>query len=210
MKKIFVVVLILMVLTACQPSEEAIQQAIAQTEAAKPTETAIPTLQIFTETVTKTIAPTLTTQPIVTKSPTIGFSETPSFSEDELIQRFLDGINELIMTIAGNEVDSINLLRMDNYVLEVELKTRWASKDSQPDVSYEIVKYVSLFAEAWLNPDSLFKDLNPDGFDLSLTTYSIDGDYRYSSYSNFETLLKVYKKSISYDEWVQLSSAGFK
>jgi hypothetical protein len=208
MKKIFVVVLILMVLTACQPSEEAIQKAIAETEAARPTETQIPPTEMPENTATNTKVPTSTKIPTSTILPTI--EPTSTVSPQDITNTLLDGVEILVLEMAEDDVDSFNLKRMNENVMEIELKTRWASKNSQPDVSYIVVRWISFFANALLDPDSNFKEIYPDGFDLSLTTYSVNGDYKYSSFSNFDTLLKVYNKSISYNEWVQLSSAGFK
>jgi len=208
MKKIFVVVLFLMAITACQPSEEIIQKAITETEAAKPIETVIPSTETPENTATSTKAPTSTNKPTSTINSTI--EPTSTVSPQDITNTLLDGVEILVLEMAEDDVDSFNLKRMNENVMEIELKTRWASKNSQPDVSYIVVRWISFFANALLDPDSNFKEIYPDGFDLSLTTYSVNGDYKYSSFSNFDTLLKVYNKSISYNEWVQLSSAGFK
>jgi len=71
MKKIFVVVLFLMAITACQPSEEIIQKAITETEAAKPIETVIPSTETPENTATSTKAPTSTNKPTSTINSTI-------------------------------------------------------------------------------------------------------------------------------------------
>ena len=209
MKKIIVcLALILFVITGCQPSEEVIQQAIAETEAAKPTETQIPPTQIPTKTTTETTPPNSTPEPTLTYTPTI--EPTDTVSPQDITNTLLDGVEILVLEMAEDDVHGFNLKRMNENVMEIELKTRWASKNSQPNVSYVVVQWISFFANSLLDSESNFKNIYPDGFDLSLTTYSVDGDYKYSSYSDFDTLLKVYNKSISYDEWVQLTSAGFK
>jgi hypothetical protein len=209
MKKIFLVVLILMVITACQPSEEAIQQAIAETQAANPTEMVGETEVIeIIKTSTETPKPINTELPTFTPSP--DFTNTPSRSPEELSQIFLDGVEGILMTLGSDDVNSINLIRMQENILEIELVTNWASKDKQPNTSYNVVKLFTTFAEAWEKPDNQLFSLFPEGFDINLTTYSIMGDYKYSSFTDFETLKKISKKSISYEEWVDLSSAEFK
>jgi hypothetical protein len=57
MKKFVIFLFFLALLAGCQPSEEVIQQAIAETEAAKPTETQIPPTPIPTD--TPTMVPTM-------------------------------------------------------------------------------------------------------------------------------------------------------
>lgn len=81
MKKIFVFVLIFMVITACQPSEQAIQQAIAETQAAKPTETAIQPTVTPESTATSTKEPTATKKPTSTITPTIEPTAIPDSIE---------------------------------------------------------------------------------------------------------------------------------
>ena len=198
MKKLVVITLLaIFISTGCEPSQTKIQEAIQLTQTAQPTNTVIPptpTENISTET------------PI--PLPTI--TETPTFSPGEIQDIFIEGIETLISIMAEDDISNINLIRLNNNVLEVEVKTKWASRGNQPDVSYKIVQLVSMFAETWEDQNNKFLVILPNGFDLKLTTYSEDGDYKYGSYTTFDTLAKINAKSISYEEWLIAANADFK
>lgn len=195
MKRLFIITFL--VLSACAPSvaEPTIDMGVFQTAAV---ETAFAGMTSNAPEPTNTPAPTWTPRPTVTN--------TPAPSVDEVRVQLIDAIISDLSNI--DDVEVVNLVRFNAGTLEVEVKTLWASQDTQPDVSWQIVSY---FSEA-------FADFNRDGlervgggpFVLSLTTYSTRGDYRYQSLTNWDTLKKIGGKSISYEEWVTVAGAGFR
>jgi hypothetical protein len=196
--RITIVTLCAVILAACAPpapSADEINTAIAQTEAAKPTETRLPT---------DTPRPTNTPKPTSTKRPTA--TKTPAPSVEEVRQKLLDAV---VSDLSGFEdIEAVSLVRFNEGALEIEVKTKWASQDRQPDVSWTII---GAFADAFSGFDKENLELVAGGpFTFSLTTFSSRGDYRYQSVTDLETMLKIANRSISYDEWVTAAEAAFK
>jgi hypothetical protein len=102
------------------------------------------------------------------------------------------------------------MVRFANNRFEIEIKTRWASQDRQPDVSYKIVQFFAAIFVDNFAADVAAKLADSDKFSLYLVTYSTDGDYRYESTTDYDTLVKLNNHVISYDEWVAASNAGFR
>lgn len=187
-----------MILPACAPaapSADAINTAIAQTEAANPTETQSPTR---TPKPTNTLEPTATTQPTLTA--------TPAPSVDEVREQLLDAVVSDLASF--EEVEEVTLVRFAEGMLEIELKTVWASQDSQPDISWTVIR---TFSDAFADFDKDNLELVAGGpFVIALTTYSMNGDYRYQSVTDWDTIQKLASKSISFEEWTTAAQAGFK
>lgn len=213
MKKILLLLLVLFLFAGCGPSEAEIQKAIMETQTSasrtEPTETPYNILIKPTDPSILTKAPTR--RPSPTYRPTKTFSSplpTKTPNAEILIQTVIDGLSEAILKYTDTKV--INTFRRGTMSLEIEVKTKWASKDSQPDVSYEIIKVLSdVFGQSTEAKALNFVKGNPDHFSILLTTYSTDGDYKYQSLTYYDTLVKLYKKQINYDEWVQETNAGF-
>lgn len=150
MKRIFVFVLILMVITACQPSEQAIQQAIAETEAARPTETAIPP----TVTLTMTITPTFT----MTATPTMEYCNLKDVNStrDKLLNPLLK-IIEILQT--AETVDSaLEFTPLQKDLLKIQM-----------DIL--LIDYPPCFENAFTYLNESI-DLMSDGFEVA-----INGDW---------------------------------
>ncbi|KKM08430.1 hypothetical protein SY88_23870 [Clostridiales bacterium PH28_bin88] len=203
-------IMVIFVFSGCAPSEAAIQTAIAATGSAGEAETEKTSAPARTRTPrpTRTITATVTLRPTATEKPT----EIPTATKtnEELEKIIKDGIEALLMTFLEQDINIINLIRIEEDIIQVELKTKRYVRDSQPDISYKVVQQIATFAGLWEKENSPLKNLFPDGFNLSLLTYSAEGNYPYDSFTNFETLLDVDKKNISYQEWVELANAGFK
>jgi len=185
------VLVLMLLLVACAPSVSQIQTAVAKTQAALPTIT-----------LTNTQEPTPTSIP--TKLPTI--------TVPPQVQKTLDAIlvDIAAMLKIAEGVDSVTTIRPGNDSLEIELKTMWASKDMQPNVSFEAIQLLALvFGNASESKALNFVTGNPQHFSILLTTYSVDGEYKYSSLTYYDTLIKLYNKRITYDEWVNEAKAGF-
>lgn len=192
-------------LVACQPSAADIEKAIAQTQAAvstattEPTETLEPTKKVVN---TARPVPTNTRIPTLTKMPK---TSTPTAS----VQDLLDGIASLIEQY-DDGVESITTIRPGSESLEIELRTKWASKDNQADVSFQVIRTLSdVFGD--VKESNALKTVtgSPEHFSILLTTYSTGGDYKYSSLTYYDDLVKLHNKQITYEEWLSASNAGF-
>ncbi len=106
-------------------------------------------------------------------------------------------------------VQRVNLLRWSTGQLEVELSTIYSSRGNQPDVSWNVVTLIAEVFSA-LGPGQRFNLTGSEDFVFSLTTYSDNGDYRYYSETNYETFVRLNNRSISYNEWIEASVAGFR
>jgi hypothetical protein len=93
---------------------------------------------------------------------------------------------------------------------EIELKTTYASKKYQPNVSFEVIQTLAdIFDQAPKDKALNFVTGKPSHFSILLTTNSNDGDYKYSSLTSYDTLVKLANKQITYDELVTEAGAAF-
>jgi hypothetical protein len=190
--KISSIVGLAFLLVSCAPSVSQVQTAIALTQAALPTLTATNTTKL-TSTITPTKQPTNTDLPKTDKT------------IDAIVHTNLDDLLENL-----EDVYAVTTVRPGNESLEIELRTRWVSRDNQPDVSYEAIRLLAnVFGSASEDLDLMFVSGNPEHFSILLTTYSVDGKYKYSSLTYYDTLVKIYNKQITYEEWVNEANAGF-
>jgi hypothetical protein len=207
MKRILFSLIIIFTLAACsspatiQP-QNAIDTAVAATIAAQPSSIPEPS-STPTVTTSPTIQPSATARPTNTPRPT----EEQSISVEEAQSRFTKIVVDYLED--ASDIERVNLARFDDGVFEIELHTAWASKDSQPDVSYDTVQFLAV-AIGGVDDEKMIQMAGGDHFVFSLTTYSTDGDYRYRSETDLATLRKVEARAISYEEWVEASGAGFR
>lgn len=167
-----------------------------------PTYTPYPTLTPYH---TFTPLPSLTPEvivvtPTLTKTPT-----NPPQSE------FLNIIIQMLEL--QDDIEEISVVKGENGILVIEYFTKWASRDRQPIVTYRLIQDLSYIMIDNNKSEADYAWFCGDGnasFGIDITSYSTDGDYRYKSFTNYLTLEKVNNKSISYDEWVLASGAGFK
>lgn len=123
---------------------------------------------------------------------------------NEVADTFIRGVETL------GDVERVNLVRFLEGVMEVELNTKWASRDSQPEVTWAVVTGLASVAEDDMDIAWRKKAVDSEDFTLLLRTYSTNGDYRYQSETDYDTLMKLANRSMSYDEWVEAANAGFK
>ena len=225
MKTAILIIVLAAILIACSfpsQSETTIQTAIAQTLIAQRQNATATTELIFDPTATSTINPVQATskamftisavqatvlkaQPRKTATPRP--TATQEQSLDELRKEIFVDTAELIESF--DDVESVGLIRGENGVLEIELKTAWASQDRQPDVSYQIVQLMAQILGD-LETGKIFNLVGGNSFIFHLTTYSTDGDYRYQSDTDLDTIRDIYDLAISYEEWLAASDAGFR
>lgn len=208
MKNFIALILFVFILSACGPSPEQVQKAIEETQQAdQKTQVAgivASTQNAPTATATKTKAPTRT--PVPTKTPKPSATPTATQSMVETREKLVESIKNAMSL--HPDIESVNMVRITDGVLEIELKTKWASRDMQPDVNYSIAKDLAgIFGKY---PKSYNEEVMGGPFLLRLVIYSTDGDYRYQSETNYELAVSLAKQSVSFDEWVQASGAGFK
>lgn len=186
------IVLLTLLLVACAPSTSQIQTAIAQTQAASPI-----------------VALTDTPEPTSTITPTKRPTNTALPQADKTIETIIHiDIEDMLEKL--EDVETVTTVRPGSESLEIELRTQWASKDRQPDVSYEAIRLLAnVFGGASEDIALMFVAGHPEHFSVLLTTYSVDGDYKYSSLTYYDTLVKLNNKQITYDEWVNEANAGF-
>jgi hypothetical protein len=108
------------------------------------------------------------------------------------------------------DIEKVDMVRIANGRLEIEVTTTWASQDNQPIVSHDIVQYTLAVLVTHYTADEAAQLVGSDMFSVYLVTYSTNGDYRYESTTNYDTLVQVKNQTISYDEWVIASNAGFR
>lgn len=210
-KKSLLIFLTVLLISGCAPSETVIQTAIAATansgQVSKGTE--------ILSTATRTPRPTRTITAIAISKPSITpkTTEIPTATNtnEDFDEFFREGFVAILETLLEDDIEMVNLARIRDNVFEIEVKTRWAAKDNQPDVSYKIIQYAAIYISAIItNDDETWKRRFPNGMVLDLLTYSTDAKYPYQSTTDLTTLLEIEKKSISYQEWIEAANAGFK
>ena len=102
----------------------------------------------------------------------------------------------------------VNLVLFQTGLLEVELGNLYHSRQHQPEVSwYAIIMLADLFAAT--TPEQRIGLTGSEELAVRLTTRSGGLDYTYRSQTDYATMVRLNKRSISYDEWVQIAGAGF-
>lgn len=93
--------------------------------------------------------------------------------------------------------------------LQLEFRTSFASQTNQPDVSWQVTQLIAALSQSWSTAftSAVF---GSEDWGVQITTYSNLGNYRYQSRSTLDLLKQVYSKSVTYQEWLAASGAGFK
>jgi hypothetical protein len=173
-----------------------------------------------TESISTEVSPTL--RPIRRVTPTHSSSgaeaetgsspsATPSKSLEDLRADFTELIAEYIEYGGGsNEVFEVRSVHFsEGGFFDIELETLWKSRELQPSVAFEVIYWLG---KAWADsPDDLFYRLSgQERFLVRLTTYAKDGNDPHTSETNLETVRKVGRMEISYEEWKVTANAGFR
>lgn len=189
MIRIFVLLVICLVVAGCSPSPAAVQKAISETQTAYPTATT-----------TQTPVPTETPTPI--PKPT----NTPTDSLPAIRQKIFQEIHDLLENVPGVQI--VRPVTGIEGVLYIEVLTIWDYEDDQPGVSWDLINALGVIAQ---NDERSLLTLTggEGGFLVDLTTYSAWMAWEYHSTTDYYTLQKIYTKKITYEEWVNLSGAGF-
>jgi len=135
-------------------------------------------------------------------------TEEPAQSLEEIQADFRDAVIRYMESIY--EVGSVTLVRLQPGELVIELRTQYSARSNQPDVSFIVTRGLAdAFIEGELTREKAATITGGSDFQLNLTTYSDDGDYRYHSISTWELLELLAQRAVSYGEWAAGSNAGF-
>lgn len=154
---------------------------------------------------TQDARPTITPRP--SKTPTARPTPTPAPDIEEVRAGVLENVVGGLLSIY--DVEEINLARLVDGVMDIEVRTTFISQAHQPDVSYVIIQFLSeIFGKQ--DNETINKYTGTDHFAVKLVTYSSGGDYPYESFTELETLHQIYNRTISYEEWVTAANAEFR
>lgn len=150
--------------------------------------------------------------PAIEATETAGPEPTPGI--DPAAQGLLD---EVVASLEGDVVglglsdapDTVTSARFGNGALELELRTRWASQDRQAETSFKVIGSLATtlggYSEAELSAFA-----GGASFEVVITTYSVDGQYRYQSLTDYATLSALADGQIDNAGWAAAASAGFR
>ena len=200
-----IAIIIMLLITSCGISESELASIVEETQSAIGMPVPITVIETVEVPVTVTVEVTRVVEKEVLVTPT----EKPLPEAESARRDFRKLVIEMVEDF--EDVELLNSVKIEDGVLEIEFMTRWASRDRQPDISYKLIK---LFAEVLIRGDVddelaqlLFDGNNPT---IRIVSYSTDGDYRYSSNTSWLMIKSLFEKSITYQDWVEGSSAGFK
>ena len=189
MERRFLVLTLPLILIACSsgPSPEQIEA----TANARLTEIAPPPVTIIS-------LPTTAAPATETPGPATHFEEVRN-----------NLLNAVVTDVSGYAgVKNVTLARFNNGMLEIDLTTKWASQDSQPAMSFTVIQAL---ADSFGTLDrDVLEYLAEGSFKIHLTTHSANGDYRYQSMTDWDTLKNLANKAISQEEWAKAAGAAFK
>lgn len=146
-----------------------------------------------------------------TQKPTITPKPTSEKSLEEVMKQNQESVSKQIISDLESldDIDRVNLIRFEGNELFIEYSLVWASRDSQPISTWDVITYFSSVMSK-LSQVELVSLVGSEEIIINTVSYSTDGDYRYQSKTNLETLRKINNRQISYDEWTIEANAGFR
>jgi hypothetical protein len=198
---IFFVIAIFTFLVSCSsaPKQETMTMETALVKAG----TQVAIQEFAKETIMSQVSLTQTAE--VTPIPIV--TPTNLLSREEQIAKTNIDIGKMLELIPG--VATVNLVRSENGLLDIELQSSFASKDYQPQLSYETIKLISVMCGG-ITEEKMNNFTDGSRTIIRIVTLSSMGDYRYVSETDFPTCVRISKKQISYDEWKELAKADFR
>lgn len=199
--RVQVYLVLALVLVACQPAAivtEAAMPTLTVTETATASATVTLTASAVPATLKPTRAATATRQP----------SKTPEPDFEATVVAIRENLCKVVISLEGDiGIERVNLCKIEGGILSIELRTDHYSRDSQPDVSFDLIQILAELGD--VSKDRFERVLDGPDPRIQIVTYSADGGYKYASVTDYETLIRLYKRSISYDEWIDAAGAGF-
>lgn len=205
MKALFILLICAVLITACGPSQEQIQQAIQGTQIAAQEATAkVPTA---------TTPPTSTPQPTETKQPTNTLAPKPTAtdSNDAARQVVEKGIKDILLQFS--EAGKINSVTFGDGRITIEYVSTAANKGALPSNAFSVALASSHLLMKSFGEPELKTLAKGEPYYLKLVTISKDGTYRYvteSSYDLCDRLSKALDNSGGIDTEAWSKEAGGK
>jgi hypothetical protein len=172
-----------LILTACAPSQAAIQLALAQTQTAAPTNTPVPT---------NTPLP---------PEPTAALAVTPSLSPEQISAQwttFEQTITSLITSVDGVRV--VHFARLEDGVIHIDLQTKWQAASGQLQVAYDVIERLSGFCTNTMETQiAAFTGVTDPP--ILITTQSVDELYVFESKTTFQQCVTVGFGDLNFVDW---------
>jgi hypothetical protein len=164
------------------------------------TTTTTPTTTTTAPTTTTTTVPTTTT----TTAPTTSTEPPPNV--DELRENAIDVIVTGFEDWEWERVDVIYFDEEGTFVIEGQLV--WASESRQENTHWESVQLLAEWVGAVEPPEAAVWAFGGPPI-VHLTTTSDDGNYRYQSWTDYESFVEIVNRRMGMDDWKEASDAGF-
>ncbi len=150
------------------------------------------------------ILPTSTALPRYTAAPRM--TNTPRTPRIELLRsNLLDAVASELLGI--EHVSSVSRVRFNEGALEIKLETKSLSQDQLTEVSWVVVR---MFSTQLVGIGKETLEAVAGGPPaIALTIFTAEGNYRYESVTDWDTLTRLAAKTISSEEWMVLSEAKY-
>jgi hypothetical protein len=173
-RRLIAAFLLSLLLSGCAPSQAEIQKAIAQTQ------TAVPTV-LPTSTIAQTVTATLSADQLEAAWTT--FEQT---------------IVSLITSVEGVRV--VKWVRLTDGVIDIKLQTKWQAADSQPKVSYDIIRQLSGFCTNTMEAQiAAYTGVTAPS--IRITTLSVDELYVFESLTTFDQCVTMGFGDLNFADW---------
>jgi hypothetical protein len=201
MIRLLFVFLVAIVMLSCSFLPPAINMstAVGLTLTALPTNTLLPSETPIATFIPPTLSPAITQTP--TPDPIL--NSTLAIARNQMTTALTEWLKSQPV------VSYLHTVQFKDNNIQAELRTCYATKERQPEVSYQIIQGLADMLSGLSMEHSMLL-ANGGVLSLDLITYSIDNLFKYESVTTYPTLLMVASKSITYDDWVRVSGAGFK
>lgn len=174
-------------------------------------EPATTTPSTTSKTPTTTTTTTTSQAPTTTTTTRASTTFTTSVDLDALRAELFDLVTSALESGRLGEFERVDLVSFDAGSLEIEGHLRWASEDRQSDSHWaSVVLLAQLFCLTDMEVGqaaNLFDGRDPR---VHMVTVSVDGDYRYESVTDWDTLTAIGARNVGFDGWVEATGAGFK
>lgn len=121
---------------------------------------------------------------------------TPTVSPADLERIALEAARKLEEVF---DVERVTLSRFTDVAWELEIILTWSCRDRIAGTHFELVSGLV---------DGI-KPTDTGWLGLKMVTLSEDSTYRYESFTNHDTILALYRRQISVDQWIAASGAAF-
>jgi hypothetical protein len=171
--------LVLSLLTACSPSAEALAEQTA----------------VAATTIAESWTPT--PPPTETLIPTPEAALLPVLAAQ--LQSYLEG---------SNDIRQVNVSQLDRDMLQLDLTSAYISRDMQETLSYSILENFGMVLTL-IPEEQLQTTFDTEKFIIRMAVHSSDNQYHYLSETDFSTLLRLNRKELDKDGWIEAAEGHF-